>query len=497
MTVPQKWRYICHQSQWGMIPKSGARTVSKTLSVLTYAGMLTLAIGLFLIIRWLGSALVAPMPTSSIAASGTVANANFVARVLVALAVILMFGKALGWCLARLGQSPVIGEVLGGIILGPSLLGRIAPEISGYVLPTSIAPYLGLIAQLGIIVYMCRIGLELNGDAVRSHAYATIAISHASILVPFTLGAALALLLYPLFSTQNVSFTSFALFIGLSMSVTAFPVLARILTDSGIGATPLGTVALTCAAVDDVTAWCLLALVAGITQSSLGKAATVYLLTAAFVVALVLSRSAIRRLVFALDRQPGIDNGVAVALAGMLLSAFATELIGIHAVFGAFLFGAIIPKDSALARALAQKLEAVAGMLLPAYFAFTGMRTQIGLLSTPSQWLVFALVIVVAIVGKLGGTVAAARCCGMDWQPAFSLGILMNTRGLMELVVLNIGLDMKVLSPDLFASLVMMAIVTTLMTGPALRRVGYGAFGLRPINAPHFAGSLKVEQLRR
>jgi len=290
------------------------------------------------------------------------------------------------------------------------------------------------------------------------------------VAVPF-FSNALALFLYPRLSTSNVPFTSFALFMGIAMSITAFPVLARILTDRGISKTELGAVALTCAAADDVTAWCLLALVVGVTQARMEDAIAVSVLTIGYIAIMFLAvRPIVVRAVSRFDdRRPA---GQVLALVGVLLSALATEWIGIHAVFGAFLLGAVIPHNSVIARTLTDRLgDVVTILLLPAFFAFTGMRTEIGLISG-TQWLLCGLIILVATIGKFGGTLVAARLTGMDWRGAAGLGVLMNTRGLMELIVLNLGLDLRVISPALFTMMVLMALVTTVATTPALQLLG-------------------------
>ena len=355
--------------------------------------------------------------------------------------------------------------------------------MSVYILPPEVAPFLNVVAQLGVILYMFLVGLELNGELLRGRAHTTVAISHASILAPFVLGCLLALQLYTRFSTSNVSFTSFALFMGVAMSITAFPVLARILSDRGMTRTPLGAVALTCAAADDVTAWCLLALVVGVAQARMQDALIVIALTLAFIAMMWMAiRPIVERLVARTGSGAPTQNHIALALAGLLLAALATERIGVHAVFGAFLFGAVIPHDSRLAGALKGKLEdLVTILLLPAFFAFTGMRTEIGLMSQPSEWLFCGVIIVVATAGKFGGTIAAARFSGMDWRHSAGLGILMNTRGLMQLIVLSLGLDLGVISPKLFTMMVIMALVTTIATTPVLQLLGSFA---EPIQRP-------------
>jgi Kef-type K+ transport system membrane component KefB len=289
------------------------------------------------------------------------------------------------------------------------------------------------------------------------------------------LGSLLALWLFPRAATAGVPFTSFALFIGIAMSITAFPVLARILFDRGITRTELGRVALTCAAVDDVTAWCLLAFVVGVAQASLRGAAVVALLTAVFVAVMFLVVRPLVARLLARTANAVARDVIALVLLGVLVSSLTTEAIGIHAIFGAFLLGAIIPTGSALARALIARLEDLVTILfLPAFFAFTGMRTRIGLVSSAEDWLMVALIVLVATVGKFGGTVVAARATGIDWRQASRLGALMNTRGLMELIVLNIGLDMKVISPELFAMMVLMALATTIAASPILQLLPAG-----------------------
>lgn len=394
-------------------------------------------------------------------------------HVLLALAVVIVVGRALGWVFRYLKQPPVIGEVMAGIALGPSLLGQVAPEVSAFILPPTAGPLLGAIAQLGVVLYMFLVGLELNPGQLRERGRAAVVIAHAGIALPFTLGAFLALVLYPRLSSSQVPFTSFTLFLGVALSVTAFPVLARILTDQRMTRTELGVMALTCAAIGDVTAWCLLAFVVGVAQAQVDGAVIVVILTLAYLVFMfVIVRPLAAWLAQRYEGDDPSQGLVALVFVALLASALATELIGIHAIFGAFLLGAVFPHEGALAHDLTRKLEdVVTVILLPAFFAFTGMRTQIGLVSGLEQWLLCGLIIVVATVGKLGGALAAARLTGLGWRSATALGVLMNTRGLMELIVLNVGLDLKVISPTLFAMMVLMALATTMMTAPLLQWV--------------------------
>jgi Kef-type K+ transport system membrane component KefB len=434
-----------------------------------YGLMIAAAIALLVLICRQGETLQAPSdPTVATLQSGLVNAPNVLLRVLIALTAVIVVGLILARCFAYIGQPPVIGEVVAGILLGPSLLGS---EASSLILPATIAPFLGVIAQLGVILYMFTVGLSLQGERLKHRARAAIAISHASIVVPFLLGALLALNLYPQLSSREVPFTSFALFMGVAMSITAFPVLARILTDRGMMHTELGILAVSCAATDDVTAWCLLAFVVAVAKSRPDQGIMVAAATVAYIGAMLLViRPLLRRVIARWESDHLPRSAVAFVFIALLVSALATEAIGIHAIFGAFLLGAVIPAGSTVARTLSRQLESVVTvLLLPSFFAFTGMRTRIDLLSGLDQWVICGLIILVATVGKFGGTMVAARLTGLDWRSTMALGTLMNTRGLMELIVLNIGLDLQVISPVLFAMMVIMALTTTMLTAPVLR----------------------------
>jgi len=394
--------------------------------------------------------------------------------VLLALTVIMVTARLLGLLFARINQPAVIGEIIGGIVLGPSLLGRIAPGLQSALIHPDAAPFLGVISQLGVILYMFLVGLELDLRAMRARAATTIAISNAGILVPFTLGVALAFGIFDTYAPTGVPFTSFALFLGVSMSITAFPVLARILSDRGLQGTPLGAMALTCAAIDDVTAWCLLAFVVSVMQAKAGGAVVTVGLTALYIaLMLTAGRRVMAVLVRRLEQSRRIgEQSLGLLLVAVLLSALATEFIGVHAIFGAFLLGAIVPHDSAVARHVHERIEDVVRvMLLPAFFAFTGLRTELGLLDGARDWVICGAIIAIATLGKFGGVTLAGRVSGLPWRDASALGILMNTRGLVELIVLNIGLDLGVVTPRLFVMLVIMALVTTMMTTPVLGRL--------------------------
>ncbi len=444
-----------------------ARSLRLLRAVLGYSLMVLLPTVIFLLIRRYGETLAAPPPLQGGPVMSAALGGDIFLHVLLALTAIIVTGQLLARLFAYVSQPPVIGEVIAGILLGPSFLG---PQLSALILPPSVAPFLGVIAQLGVVLYMFLVGLELNLALLKQRVHATVATSHAGILVPFVLGAWLALFLYPQLSNSAVTFTSFALFIGVAMSITAFPVLARILTDYRLTRTSLGVVALSCAAVDDVTAWCLLAFVVGVVKAQMGAGLLVAVEAVAFITFVFLVG---RPLLEWITRRWGGEGQsrelVTLIFVALLLAALTAEAIGIHAIFGAFLLGAVIPHDSVVARTLTRQLDRVVTiLLLPAFFALTGMRTQINLLTTPTLWLICGLIILVATLGKFGGTFAAARLTGLSWRPAAMLGALMNTRGLMELIVLNIGLDLGIISPTLFAMMVLMALVTTALTSPAL-----------------------------
>jgi Kef-type K+ transport system membrane component KefB len=391
--------------------------------------------------------------------------------------VILIAAKLVSNLLLKIGQPPVVGEMIAGIVLGPSLLGMLFPNVLSFLFPTPSMRALGLLSQVGIVLFMFIVGVEINTRQLQEKARAAVIISHASIIAPFFLGVAVSLLIYRSFAPANVPFTSFALFMGVAMSVTAFPVLARIIEERKLSESPLGSLAIACAAVDDVTAWCVLALIIAIVKSNgvRSSALTILLVLIFTAFMLLILRPRLNRLVGNDDETWKNGNGkVAVVLALAFTSALFTEVIGIHALFGAFLAGAVMPTTGAVRSFLKDKLSTfISVALLPLFFAFTGLRTQISLLDNWQSWLACAGIIAVAIAGKLGGGMLAARWAGMNWRDSVSTGVLMNTRGLVELVVLNIGYDLGILSGRIFAIMVLMALVTTCMTGPLLSLVEF------------------------
>lgn len=398
--------------------------------------------------------------------------------------VILIAARVVGKLLRRVGQPVVVGEILAGVLLGPSLLGLISPEAMQFIFPESSLQPLKLLSYLGVLLFMFVVGLDLDSRHLARTAPQAVLISHSAILLPFLLGIVTALLLYQTRAPESVRPIAFVLFMGISLSITAFPVLARILDERKLNQTPLGKTAIACAAVDDLTAWTLLAIVLAIARASGVQTALLNLVLVLLFVATLwfLLRPYIERLI---DREfearedesnhHGLITGVLVF---MCLSAGFTQIVGIHALFGAFLAGVLIPANTRFRVFLRDRFETVSMLLLmPLFFAQTGLRTHIGLLSGWADWLLCASLIGIAIFGKLVGAMLAARATGMDWRSAFALGALMNTRGLMELVVLNIGYDLGILSPELFTMLVIMALVTTAMTGPLLRLARYQSPG--------------------
>src|SRR5260370_4729347 len=389
-------------------------TASGVRAAAAYLAMLGALVVSYLLIRTYGETLGAPDPvTDAVFGSAAArANAGELRHVLRALVVVIATALGLGSIFRNAHQPPVVGEIVAGILLGPSLLGRLAPGASAYLFPPAVGPFLNIIAQVGVILYMFLVGLELDPALLRKRGHATVAISHASIVAPFLLGALIALMLYPRLSTSDVPFTCFSLFLGVSMSVTAFPVLARILTDRKIHKTRMGAIALTCAAVDDVTAWCMLAFVVSVaTAQKTGAVAPLAVALGYIILMLVVLCPGLVRLSLVSGNRGRLTRGVVAAIfVALLLSASATELIGIHAVFGAFALGAMIPHDSGMARELTDRLEdIVIVLLLPAFFAYTGLRTQIGLVSGWDQWMICALIVLFPSAGKFGGSAFARR----------------------------------------------------------------------------------------
>ena len=462
------------------------RTVQLYFLVVAVMGL-----GIFFILQ-AGNQLPSPISTESIAhitphlagagnssisasvASSLRDNANDpLSRLFLQLFVVIAVSYLVGWIFTRCGQPAVVGEMMAGVLLGPSVFGLLAPHAFQFVFATSSLGALMLFSQIGVCLFMFAVGMEMDVGELRQKAHTAVAVSHSSIIVTFFLGVLLALFVYGHLAQPGASFTGFGLFMGISMSITAFPVLVRILQDRGLLKTPLGRTATACAAVGDVTAWSVLAFVLAIARAtSVGGAAFSLGLLFLFVAFMlfVIKPNLPRWLgQSALERPDPSKAVLAVVIGVVLVSALSTQLIGIRALFGAFLAGIAMPTAGGFRDKLVVRVENLSSvLLLPVFFAFSGLRTQIGLLNGAQDWLICLLIIAVATAGKLGGSALAARLTGMKWRESLQLGALMNTRGLMELIALNIGYDMGILSQRIFTMLVIMALVTTVMTGPLL-----------------------------
>lgn len=399
------------------------------------------------------------------------------AILLLQIVTIIVVARIFGFFCKKIGQPSVIGEIIAGIFLGPSFIGMCFPEFSQFVFPDRSMDNLKFLSQIGLILFMFVVGMELELKTLKNKANDAVVISHASIIFPFTLGVGLAYLIYSEFAPDNVNFLSFSLFIGISMSITAFPVLARIVQERGLSKTKLGSIVITCAAADDITAWCILAAVIAIVKAgSVLSSVYIILMAIAYVlIMLKLVQPFLKRLGDKYSNKESLSKPVvAIFFITLLISAFTTEVIGIHALFGAFLAGVIMPSNMNFRTIFIEKIEDVSVLLLlPLFFVFTGLRTQIGLLNDWHLWSIAILIIAVATTGKFLGSALAAKFVGQNWRDSLIIGALMNTRGLMELIVLNIGYDLGVLSDEIFAMLVIMALITTFMTGPLLDLINH------------------------
>lgn len=382
-------------------------------------------------------------------------------RVLLALAVVILACRAAGWAMAKIGQPRVQGEILSGILLGPTLLGQLWPRASSYLFPDAVVDALVVLAQIGLVLFMFLIGLSFDLDELRGLGRKAVVISYASIIAPLVLGATLGLWLHPRFG-DGAPRLGFVLFMGTAMAVTAFPVLARVLQETGLTHTRVGVLSITCAAVGDVTAWCVLAVVVAVVDSSgLRSITETVVMSVVFFIAMLY---AVRPLLMKL---PTVPLWLALCLA--LLAAWVTEEIGIHAIFGAFMAGAVLPRRAELQQQIHERLEQITvTFLLPVFFVVVGLSTRLDTLNSGYLWAVTALVIATAIAGKFGGSMAAAWAVGETPRDAAAIGVLMNTRGLTELVILTVGLELGVITPTMFTIMVMMALATTLMATPIL-----------------------------
>lgn len=407
---------------------------------------------------------------------------------LLQIVIIIFSTKLLGFLFRTVRQPIVIGEIVAGIVLGPSLLGWLFPGAFHFIFPAESLVNLHFLSQMGLILFMFIVGMELDTGLLRKQAFEAVIISHASIIIPFFLGICISFYLYGIDTIPDVQhfagkgmqttggFISFALFMGIAMSITAFPVLARIIRDRKLTDTPLGILAIGCAASDDVTAWCILAVLIAWIRSGSGQeaiamigAVILYVFVMLFVVRMILKK--IQQIFLA--GKIGYNTWMAAIFTILLLSAWTTEVLGIHALFGAFLAGIIIPKNDDAQKKIIHRIgDLTMVMLLPLFFVYSGLRTQVGLLNSIPMWSSFALILLCAVAGKFAGSALVSKALGQSWKNSLSIGALMNTRGLMELIVLNIGYDMGILSTEFFSMMVLMALVTTLMTSPILNWIG-------------------------
>ncbi|HEX7792891.1 MAG TPA: cation:proton antiporter [Vicinamibacterales bacterium] len=412
---------------------------------------------------------------------------------LLQVAVILAFARVVRWLIVPLGQPAVIGEMVAGLILGPSLIGWLMPETSATLFPPSSLPALNTLSQIGLVLFMFFVGARIDGHKVQARRNVAMVTSATSIIVPFALGAWLASTLHDVLAPAGVGALPFGLFFGTALSITAFPVLARILIDQRLLTTELGVLAIACAAFDDVTGWLILAGVTTLVRAE-GSGAFVraFVLFGGYLaVMLIIVRSALRRYVRWRGPEFGSGGDLALVLLVVVLSAIATDRIGVHALFGAFFAGLIVPEEARIERTFERHLEPLTmTFLLPLFFAFTGLRTNVTLIDNPALLLYAALILGAAVIGKAGASTIAARTMGSTWREATTLGVLLNTRGLVELVVLNIGLDLGILSPVVFSMLVLMALITTFMTSPIV----HGLLQRQPARSTVSAGSWAGEK---
>lgn len=393
-------------------------------------------------------------------------------QLIISIGAILLAARLLGWVFQYISQPRVVGEITAGILLGPSVLGRFFPDVFSHVFSASSLPTLTALSQLGLLLFMFVVGLEVDLKSILKQRASVMLISNLSILSPLGLGAGLARIIFPDLAGEHVAFWTFALFMGTAMSITAFPVLARILKERNLLTTEIGTIAISCAAIDDITAWLLLAILTGMVHSAQtwSRLATTLLWLFVFLAVMLLP---VRRALAFFENRSRTENAETglffILILLMLASSWTTEHLGVHQLFGAFVAGLTVPRNSELAAKTREKIESVTlALLLPLFFALTGLRTRIDLLSSRRLWSYTIAIIAIAIAGKMLGATLASRMTGMEWRSSLALGLLMNTRGLVELVVLNAGLELGILSSTLFTMMVIMALVTTFMTTPLL-----------------------------
>jgi Kef-type K+ transport system membrane component KefB len=393
-------------------------------------------------------------------------------QLILSIGAILLAARVFGWIFHRIEQPRVVGEMAAGIALGPSLFGRFLPDAFSFVFPSSSMPAITVLSQLGLLLFMFVVGFEVNFKRILKQRTAVVLISNVSILLPLALGVGLAKVLYPQFAGKQIAFLPFAFFMGTAMSITAFPVLARVLKERELLGTGLGGMAISCAAIDDISAWLLLAVLTAMVHSAQSwhqLAVTLFLLVIFVAMMLVPIRRAASFLESSYQRNGAGTQFLSSLVLFLLAASWTTERLGVHALFGAFMAGLVMPRNERMIADVVERIESLSlALLLPLFFALTGLRTRIDLLTDKSVWGYALAIIATAVVGKLAGAAFTARATGMNWKDSFGLGVLMNTRGLVELVILNAGLDLGILSPALFTMMVLMALTTTFMTSPLL-----------------------------
>ncbi len=450
------------------------------------------------VISTIGDLMQGVFPLYCLAAGGAEVEVRLLV-VLAQLTVIIVAARVFAILFRRIGQPSAVGEIIAGLVLGPSVLGKLEaagwlPHISGFFFNPAVAPVFSVISQIGLILLMFLIGLEFDYGHLKSHGKSAMGISIVGVALPFFFGLAVGRLIYPhLESSPNR--LGFALFMGTAMSITALPILGRIMMEMNISRTRIGAITITAAAIDDATGWIVLAGVSALVQArfqlinSLGMIA----MTLGFAaVMLFLVRPAMRWWIaraFSGDRNELGLNEMATVLVLLFLCAIATNLIGIFAIFGAFMFGAVLSDQHRFREAVSRSLrEFVTVFFLPIFFTLTGLRTDVGTLHSATMWGLALVVLLAAVAGKFGGCSAAARLRGFSWRDSICIGVMMNTRALMELVVINVGYDLGVIPRSVFCMLVIMAIVTTVMTTPILMAATRGTELEQRIRQSGFAG---------
>jgi Kef-type K+ transport system membrane component KefB len=396
---------------------------------------------------------------------------NSQAIIILQVLTVIVTAKLAGLIFKKINQPIVMGEIIAGIILGPSVLGLVLPDVSQFVFPKSSLSNLQVLSNVGLLIFMFIVGVEFKLNILKEHARTIIGISYVSVILPFILGVLLAHTILKTYLPTNLSFFAYALYIGVAISITSFTVLARIMKDRGITNTRLGSIVISCTALNDIIAWCILAVIITTIKAGSSTFAMYTFLFVAFYVALMFL--VVKPFIKSFFQRNKLNNSsFFIVYSTLLASSYVSEVIGVHMLFGAFLAGSIMPADADFAKNVTDKLENFAFvLLLPLYFAFTGLRTQIGLLSYTATWVDCILIIAVATIGKFIGCAVSARLLGETVKTSLSIGVLMNTRGLTELVVLNIGYESGILKPELFTIMVVMALFTTFITSPVLNTI--------------------------